>query len=220
MFTHFCNNWFHFTMLAWLPTYYVDTLDLDLSGASQLALLPPVTGIIIAAIAGQSADELISRGWEVSTVRKIAQGIAFLAPMCCLIAASLSDDGILDVIYITAALGLGNFSLAGLYCNHQDLSEKYASIMLGITNTVGALPGIMGVAITGFLLDQTGSWSLSLFVPSIGFFLTGAVVYGLYGSGEKQDLSDNEPFGFERRFKELQDKGFMAGVREMFDKGR
>lgn len=31
----------------------------------------------------------------------------------------------------------------------------------GITNTVGAVPGIVGVALTGFLLDSTHSWTVS-----------------------------------------------------------
>ena len=38
---------------------------------------------------------------------------------------------------------------AGLYSNHPDLSPRYASVLLGITNTTGALPGIVGVATTG-----------------------------------------------------------------------
>lgn len=50
---------------------------------------------------------------------------------------------------VTMSLGLASFSLAGLYCNHADLSPRYASVLLGITNTSGALPGIVGVAITG-----------------------------------------------------------------------
>ena len=54
------------------------------------------------------------------------------------------------------ALGLSSCSLAGLYCNHADLSPRYAAILLGMTNTAGAVPGIAGVAITGALLDATG----------------------------------------------------------------
>ena len=34
-YVHFCNNWFHYTMLAWLPTYFSETLDLNLSQAAQ-----------------------------------------------------------------------------------------------------------------------------------------------------------------------------------------
>lgn len=42
-----------------------------------------------------------------------------------------------------------------------------------MTNTAGAIPGIIGVVTTGAILDQTGSWPLALFVPSIFFFVTG-----------------------------------------------
>ena len=52
---------------------------------------------------------------------------------------------------ITAALGLASFSLAGLYCNHADLSPRYAPVLLGLTNTSGAIPGIIGVVISGAL---------------------------------------------------------------------
>lgn len=42
---------------------------------------------------------------------------------------------------------------------HQDLSPKYAPALLGLTNTVGALPGIGGVTAVGLLYDATDvSW--------------------------------------------------------------
>ena len=50
---------------------------------------------------------------------------------------------------MTGALGLASFSLAGLYCNHADLSPRYAPFLLGLTNTSGAVPGIIGVVVTG-----------------------------------------------------------------------
>ena len=103
----------------------------------------------------------------------------------------------------------------GLYCNHQDLSEQYSSLLLGITNTAGALTGVLGacfvpvdktektfvwagVATTGALLDRTRSWTVALFLPSIFFFLTGSVIFTLFGSGEAADLSNNAPFAIEK----------------------
>lgn len=50
---------------------------------------------------------------------------------------------------VALSLGLASFSLAGLYCNHADLSPRYAPILLSLTNTTGAVPGIIGVACTG-----------------------------------------------------------------------
>ena len=54
------------------------------------------------------------------------------------------------------------------------LAERVTRCAAGMTNTAGAIPGIIGVVTTGAILDQTGSWPLALFVPSIFFFVTGA----------------------------------------------
>jgi ACS family sodium-dependent inorganic phosphate cotransporter len=39
---------------------------------------------------------------------------------------------------------MASFSTVGLYCNHADLSPRHAPFLLGLTNTTGALPGIVG----------------------------------------------------------------------------
>ncbi|KAL4301825.1 hypothetical protein GQ457_10G029950 [Hibiscus cannabinus] len=62
----------------------------------------------------------------------------------------------------------------------------------GITNTVGAVPGIVGVALTGFLLDSTHSWGVSLFAPSIFFYLTGTVVWLAFASSKPQNFSESD----------------------------
>lgn len=97
---------------------------------------------------------------------------------------------------ITASLGLASFSLAGLYCNHADLSPRHAPVLLGLTNTIGAVPGVVGVAVTGALLDATGSWPVALFAPSIALFLVGSAVFTVYGRAERQDFTNNSPFGY------------------------
>ncbi|CAD7700176.1 unnamed protein product [Ostreobium quekettii] len=199
MFTHFCNNWFQYTFMAWLPSYLTDTLSLDLVHAAQVALLPPIAGILTSSVAGPMADFLVERGWETSVVRKLAQCMAFLGPAACLTAATLTEDSVLRVGLITTALGLSSFSMAGLYCNHQDLSPKYASFLLGLTNTTGAVPGIFGVFFVGFLLDQTGSWPIALFIPSILSFIAGTFVFTKYASSEQELFDNDQPFELERR---------------------
>eukprot|EP00210_Caulerpa_lentillifera_P007326 g7002.t1 len=201
IYTHFCNNWFHFAIMAWLPSYFTDTLSLDLTHAAQISLLPPIAGILASLIAGPIADYLISKGWRVGVVRKLAQCTAFFGPSICLVLASCPPLASWTIFLLTAALGLSGFSLAGLYCNHQDLSNTYSSVLLGITNTAGALPGILGVAATGALLDRTQSWPVALFAPSIFFFVTGSMVFTLYGSGEEASFDNNEPFAIEKALK-------------------
>lgn len=52
------------------------------------------------------------------------------------------------------------------------------------SNTAAAVPGIVGVALTGYLLDKTGSWKI-VFGIAIGFYLLGTLVYNLFATGER-----------------------------------
>lgn len=210
-------------MLAWLPTYFTDTMSVDLMHAAQTALLPPLAGIAASAVAGPAADALLAAGAPLPAVRKGAQSIAFLLPAACLAAASvpaIGGDGgggaPASVALLTAALGLSSFSLAGLYCTHQDLSPKYSSALLGLTNTSGAVPGVLGVAVTGCLYDATGSWATALFLPSALFLLSGAAVYAAAGSNAPEDYDApgaDDPFAWELRARDVLSRPLAAAAK-------
>ena len=59
-----------------------------------------------------------------------------------------------------------------------------------------AIVACSGVAVTGALLDATGSWSWALFAPSVFFFVTGIAVFTAFGSSDLQDFdgADGAPF--------------------------
>lgn len=129
MFSHSSSHsWFHYSFLAWLPTYFTSVLQLEgLSEAAHTSLMPPLAGIACSLVAGPTADWLISQGWPVPRVRRVMQNIALLGPAACLLVASCNSSSTeLLVPLFTLALGLSSFSLSGLFCSHQDMSSKYA----------------------------------------------------------------------------------------------
>jgi ACS family sodium-dependent inorganic phosphate cotransporter len=196
---HFCFNWGYYTLLAWLPSYFELALGLNVQESSFLTLIPYVAMVLMTPVVGPIADGLTKRGWRLTTVRKLAQGIAFVGPAACMVAVALltpaAPGGAAGlqtaalVALLSLGFALGAWSRAGLYCNHQDLSPKYASALLGITNTAGALPGVLGVTSAGYLLDATGSWPLALFLPTAACQLFGAAFYALFASSERQPWS-------------------------------
>ncbi|XP_024374370.1 probable anion transporter 6, chloroplastic [Physcomitrium patens] len=190
IYAHFCGNWGHYTLLSWLPTYFSQELHLDLTHAALVSILPPLASVAVTSVAAPLADHFISRGYDITLVRKVCQSIGFLSPAACMAFAALSPkfNPWVDVAILTAGLGLSSFTLAGLYCTHQDISPKYASVLLGITNSIGAIPGVLGVALVGIILDRTQSWNLALFVPSIFFYLTGALVWNIFASSKPQSF--------------------------------
>ncbi|CAM6092364.1 unnamed protein product [Calypogeia fissa] len=190
MYAHFCGNWGHYNLLSWFPTYFSEELSLDLTNSALVSLLPPLGSVVVAAVASSLADYLISKGVDITGVRKLCQSIAFLSPAVCMLVVSFRPDlsPILTAGLLTVGSSLSTFTLAGLYCTHQDISPKYASVLLGLTNTVGAIPGIVGVPLTGYILDQTKSWTLALFAPSIFFYLSGALVWNIFATSKPKDF--------------------------------
>ena len=227
---------------------------LNVEKSSLLTLIPYVSMTLMTPLVGPIADGLASKhGWAVTDVRKLCQGISFAGPALCMLALALLTPATpgagpigLIVGVMSLAFALGAWSRAGLYCNHQDLSPKYAGALLGerspaawrgqgrrptppaalprhwlrrcgeawlprpaaarpralprprpptcparaaragLSNTAGALPGVLGVTFAGYLLDQTGSWAHALFYPTAACQLLGLVVYTTFASSQRQ----------------------------------
>ena len=69
MFAHFSNNWGHFCLLSWLPSYFSEELHVDLTHAALVALIPPLASVVISTfLAAPLADGMISRGVPVTRV--------------------------------------------------------------------------------------------------------------------------------------------------------
>ena len=127
-----------------------------------------MAGIAVAALASPLADRAIAAGRPVTAVRRAAMALALLGPAAALCAAAAARSRAAAVASLTAALGLARFSVASLYCVHQDMSPRHAAAALALTNTAGAVAGLLGVSCTGRLLRATGGdWGSSLFGPCI-----------------------------------------------------
>ena len=75
------------------------------------------------------------------------------------------------------------------------------------------MPGVVGVAATGFLLDASGGdWSLALFAPTSALLVLGTAVFTLWGSAEEQDWeADDGPLWVETAWERLVKGGGSGG---------
>jgi len=181
---HFCTNWGLFVLLSWLPSYFSSQLGVNL-GAVWLYVAPPwIANFLGANGAGWLADRMIAHGWPVTRVRKLMQTVGFAGPAAALITLANVDDAVTAVILLTITLGFSGGSFAGFASNHLDISPQHAGVIFGISNTVASIPGIVGVALTGYLVDLSGSFASAFYVTA-GVYLFGLVVYLLFGTSRR-----------------------------------
>ena len=181
---HFCSNVLLYVALAWLPSYFRDAQGLSLTGAGLYSAAPWLSMFVLTNLAGWIADYLQRRGLSIVVVRKTMQTIGLAGGAVFLLLLRDVDSANVAVLLMCGALGLASFSISGFGTNHLDIAPKYAGMLLGITNTVGTIPGIVGVALTGWLVETTGSYD-SVFMMVACVNLVGVVVWLLFAKGEK-----------------------------------
>ena len=88
------------------------------------------------------------------------------------------------IAIMCAGNAIGACVTGGFAVNHMDVAPRHAGTLMGITNTAGTIPGIIGVYVSGLILQATGSWAL-VFQVAAGVTLFGLVFYLIFGSGKK-----------------------------------
>ncbi|XP_049410199.1 ascorbate transporter, chloroplastic [Solanum stenotomum] len=181
--SHFCHNWGTFILLTWMPTYYSQVLKFNLTESGLLCVLPWLTMAIFANLGGWIADTLVSKGFSITSVRKIMQSIGFLGPAFFLTQLSHVKTPAFAVLCMACSQGSDAFSQSGLYSNHQDIGPRYAGVLLGLSNTAGVLAGVFGTAATGYIL-QKGSWD-DVFKVAVVLYIIGTLVWNFFSTGER-----------------------------------
>lgn len=181
---HFCANWTLYLMLTWLPSYFRDVQHLSVAGSGLFAIGPWLSQFVVGNASAIVADRMIAGGADVTRVRKIMQCTGLWGGAACLLAASQATTPGVALLATCGALGIGGLAWAGFATNHLDIAPRHADVLWSITNTAGTLPGIVGVAATGLLLDLTGGYSAT-FVVAAGINVVGGLIWLAWGTGKR-----------------------------------
>ena len=60
----------------------------------------------------------------------------------------------LAVVLFSLALGASNLNAATYRVNHLDIAPRFSGVLMGITNSAGTIPGIIGPFVVGLLTDN------------------------------------------------------------------
>jgi ACS family sodium-dependent inorganic phosphate cotransporter len=65
-----------------------------------------------------------------------------------------------------------------------DIAPRHAGTLMGISNTAGTIPGVIGVYISGLIIEWTNDWAL-VFQVAAGVYIFGMIFYLVFASGKR-----------------------------------
>jgi len=182
---HFCNNWSLYVLLSWLPTFVSEGLGVPYASVGLLSMLPHLCSLIALNVAGYIADRLLSSGMDTTRVRKLMQTVGFTGITLALAVVGEVDSAWLAIGIMCLGNSVGAAVTGGFASNHMDIAPSHSGKLMGLTNTAGTIPGIIGVGVSGWILNVTNNdWAL-VFQVGAGVTLFGLVFYLLFASAEK-----------------------------------
>ena len=182
---HVCNNFGGYIILLWLPTYLHKVFGVPMERLGSFSIIPWIVAFCVGNLSGWIADGLRKRGMTMTSVRKLMQTVAFILGALPMLLLPLVHSAFTATALMTLATGGAAFGVAGFAANHLDIAPRYAGILMGLSNTFAQLPGIIGVALTGFIVNMTHSFAGAFYLIAF-IYLTGMICYLLMASGDRR----------------------------------
>jgi MFS family permease len=177
----FCSNYFWYFLVIWLPHYLETERHFSKSKMGILASLAYLTVAVSSVASGWISDRWIARGGTPTRVRKTFTGMGLLLSTVILPVALVRDESLAMGLLMLACLCYGMYA-SNVWAITQTLAGPHAAgKWTAMQNGIGNFSGVVGPAVTGWLLDRTGTYAAAFAVAAMVAF-TGAAIF-VFGIG-------------------------------------
>lgn len=187
---HMCYNYSWYILLGWIPQYFNQALHLDLAKKGGFAAaLPYICGYIGTLLFGRLGDLLVTRGYRELHVRQAMNAFSFLGCAIFLSSLRLAKSAPMAVALLCLTLFTSRAAMAGYWVNMIDVAPNHAAHVMGVSNTFGTIPGIIGNVATGAILQASGSWDLVFAIAA--FVLVFGAAFFHFNASDKSIYSQS-----------------------------
>lgn len=158
---HMTYTYGFYTLVTLLPAYMKNILHFDMQSTGYISAIPYIVKSVLLLVSGYLADRFQQKQYlSVTQVRKYFTNVSFLVVMIFLLLAAYLTNTAAVIFCITMSVGLSSFSVSGFLANPLDIAPQFASIIVGISNTFGTLPGVISPILTGYIVTTPVSFNL------------------------------------------------------------
>ena len=160
---NFFQTWFH-TFLA--KGRHFDEISLVFSA---LPYIVAASANLTGGLASDALTRKLGAGWG---RRALGVGSLTLAGVATL-AAMLTQDAVLTVVYLSLVYGCITFQQASVFGVCLDIGGRHAGAMVGLMNCVAQAGGFVGSVAYGYIVERAGNYDAP-FVPMAALLFLGA----------------------------------------------
>jgi MFS transporter, ACS family, hexuronate transporter len=176
----FCYNYILFFFITWFPSYLVDARNISLKDMSLVSSLPWITGAIGYFTGGFLVDAIYKRTGRRMMSRKVVLVTSFLIAAGCVALTGIVDEVWTAVTVMTVAIGFLMLAGPAYWAIIQDSVPRHqVGTASGFMHGLANCSGIVGPAVTGFLIQSTGSF-VSAFVLAGVVGLIGSLILAVF----------------------------------------
>ncbi|MEX3846095.1 MFS transporter [Paraburkholderia sp. BR10882] len=176
----FAYNYVLFFFLSWFPSYLVQAHHLNIREMSLATVVPWLVGTVGLAAGGAISDAIFRWTGKLMLSRKLVLSTCLAATGVCVGVAGLVHTAVAAIALMSIALFLLYATGALYWAIVQDVvhSARVGSVS-GCMHCVGSLSGVIGPAVTGLLVERSGSFATA-FVLAGAVALTGAALSAIF----------------------------------------
>ena len=158
----FFYSYFWYYCLTWLPSYLVMARGFSFLKMGAFTALPFLGTALISMVSGRAADRLIAKSGRPIFIRKLFVVCGFLLGSSILSLLILQSAPAVLGALMLSLLGIGVASANYWALTQAATPASIIGRVIGCQNTVANLAGICSPILTGFLVDKTKSFDVSI----------------------------------------------------------
>jgi len=170
----FCYVYVYNFFQTWFHTFLVRG-----RGFSEASLLLSALPYVVAAfanLAGGAASDALVRRLGAKRGRSVIGASALTAAAAFTVAAMLTHEQVLTVVFLAVTYGAITFQQSGAFGVCLDIGGASAGAMVGLMNMIAQLGGLVGSVLYGYIVARTGSYDAP-FIPMTVLLLLGAALW-------------------------------------------
>ncbi|MGE0682084.1 MAG: MFS transporter, partial [Candidatus Binatia bacterium] len=175
--SYMCFAYVGWMFLFWFPAYLVEGRGFSLGAMGVIGIAVHGAGFVGLIGGGVLSDRLLRAGWSPQFARARFSGIGVALSLPFLLGVVLVPSASACILLLVLFYFLFASAIAGYTTVALEFNPHVAGAIFGLINTLGSLAGIFGPMTAGFLLAQSGDWTLPFVVATAVGAVCAAILF-------------------------------------------